>query len=155
MAEQPWIFVVVQDRHLLKQLSDRVKATFVEAVPSSASQALVDATLHAAFIERLHDPDFDVFYGAGTLVVICARRTDPFVVADCWLAAENLMLGATALGLGTCCIGAALATLRSPETKAALAMPVDVHAVAPIVVRVPTGMAAAVPRREPEVISWK
>jgi nitroreductase len=96
-----------------------------------------------------------VFYGAGTLIVICARRTDAFVVADCWLAAENLMLAATALGLGSCCIGAAVDALNSKETKAALGLPADVHAVAPIVIGVSAGVTAAVPRREPEIVSWK
>lgn len=113
------------------------------------------SSLHGEFIERLQDPEFDVFYGAGTLIVICARRMDPFVVADCWLAAENLMLAATALGLGTCCVGAAVEALNSQEMKAALGMPADVHAVAPIAVGVPAGGAPPVPRREPEILSWK
>ena len=60
---------------------------------------------------------FCVFYDASTLIVICAKPMGPFVSADCWLAAENLMLAASALGLGTCCIGSAIPALNSPEAK--------------------------------------
>jgi nitroreductase len=156
MHEQPWVFVVVQERQLLKWLSDHVKATWAEqAVPASMRHAPHATTLHAEFVERLSDPDFDVFYNAGTLIVVCARRTDPFVIADCWLAAENLMLAAYALGLGTCCIGAATATLNAPKAKMALGMPADVTAIAPIVVGVQAGSAAPVARKEPEIVSWR
>ena len=156
MLEQPWLFAVVQDPELLRRLSGSVKATWARAaVPKSERRAGRASGLHAEFIERLQDPAFDVFYGAGTLIVICARRMDAFVVADCWLAAENLMLAATALGLGTCCIGAAAEALNSAEMKAAVGIPADVHAVAPIVVGVPEGSPAPVPRREPAIVSWK
>jgi nitroreductase len=156
MLEQPWLFVVVQDRELLRQLSDRVKATWTrEAIPESERRAGRASGLHGAFIERLQDPGFDVFYGAGTLIVICARRIDTFIAADCWLAAENLMLAATALGLGTCCIGAAVEALHSKDIKAAIGMPADVHAVAPVIVGVPAGSPPPMARREPEIVSWK
>ena len=156
MHEQPWLFVVVQDRQILKRLSDQVKATWArEAIPPPRLRVAGGSALHADFIARLEDPAFDVFYNAGTLIVICARRTDPFVVADCWLAAENLLLAATALGLGTCCIGAAVTALNAPDIKQMLGVPADVHAVAPIIVGVPEGIAAPVSRREPEILSWR
>jgi nitroreductase len=156
MHEQPWLFVVVQDPHVLKDLSDRVKATWAdEAVARSVPHARGAADLHAAFVKQVEDPAFDVFYGAAALVIICARRLDRFVVADCWLAAENLILAACALGLGTCCIGAAVDTIEAPDTKMALGIPADVHAVAPIVVGVPAGTPAPSARREPQVIAWK
>jgi nitroreductase len=65
------------------------------------------------------------------------------------------MLAATALGLGTCCVGAAVEVLNSADMKADLGIPADVHAVAPIIVGVPEGSPPAVPRREPEIVSWK
>ena len=39
------------------------------------------------------------------LIVISAVAESPWAVEDCSLAAENLMLAASAAGLGTCCIG--------------------------------------------------
>ena len=132
-----------------------MKAAWVDhGLPESGRHLAHGAELHAEFIKSLENPAFDVFYGAGTLVVICARRTDAFVAADCWLAAENLMLAATALGLGTCCIGAAVPTLNTPAAKTLIGLPPDIYAVVPIVVGVPEGSVAPVARREPEIVSW-
>jgi nitroreductase len=65
------------------------------------------------------------------------------------------MLAAAALGLGTCCVGAAVPALNTAEVKAVLRIPADVHAVAPIIVGVPAGTVAPAARREPQVISWR
>lgn len=81
------------------------------------------------------------------LIVVCAKPMGPFVSADCWQAAENLMLAASALGLGTCCIGSAIPALNSPEAKSELGIPADVEAVAPIIVGVPSGPATEVQER--------
>jgi nitroreductase len=156
MLEQPWAFVVVQDPEALRRLSDRAKAMWVgEAAPPPELHMEDESGIHRGFAERLADPAFDIFYHATTLIVICARRMDRFVVADCWLAAENLMLAANALGLGTCCIGAAVPALNTPDGKADLGMPADFTAVVPIVVGVPSGIVSPVSRREPEILSWK
>jgi nitroreductase len=155
MLEQPWEFVVVQDPGRLRRLSDRAKAIWSGEAGRAAGIHLADVSnLHGEFVRRLADPAFNVFYDAPTLIVICARRLDPFVVADCWLAAENLMLAAYALGLGTCCIGAAVGALNSEESKADLGIPAEVTAVVPIAVGVPARVAEAAPRRTPHVLVW-
>jgi nitroreductase len=152
---EPWAFVVVQDRSLLKRLSDRAKGKWAgEASHDRDLHPAGDPAMSQAFAERVADPAFCIFYDASTLIVICARMRGPFVEADCWLAAENLMLAATALGLGTCCIGSAIPVLNSPETKAELGIPADVQAVAPIIVGVSSGAAGDVPRKAPEIVSW-
>jgi nitroreductase len=133
MHAEPWAFAVIQDRALLKKYSDLAK----NALSSERADAAV-AHPHAASASRaasrLSQPDFNIFYDASTLIVVCARPLGPFVVADCWLAAENLMLAACAMGLGTCCIGFAVHMLNRPEVKAELGIPADVVAVAPIIV---------------------
>jgi len=153
MHMEPWTFVVVQDEAMLKRFSDRAKASWV-------AEAAKYRDLHAppaagGFAARLADPSFSIFYDAGTLIVICAKAMGPFVVADCWLAAENIMLAACALGLGTCCIGSAVPALNTPEAKAELHIPAEVTAVVPIVVGIPAGGAVEVPRKDPEILLWK
>ena len=143
MLEQPWVFAVVQDRKVLDALSTRAKALW-EADPG-----------HAALARRFAERHASVFYDASTLVVIGARAVNTFVVADCWLAAENLMLAAAALGLGTCVIGSALSALNTPEGKAAAGIPADVTAIAAMIVGVPAAPAQPVPRHDPEIVSWK
>ena len=156
MHTEPWAFVVVQDDAMLKRLSDRAKERWAkDAAHYRDLHAAVHATTASALAERFASPDFCVFYDASTLIVICARPMGPFVAADCWLAAENLILAACALGLGSCCIGSAIPALNSPDVKSELGIPADVEAVAPIVVGVPSGPGTEVPRKDPHVLYWK
>ena len=156
MHEEPWAFVVVQNRALLKRYSDVAKGNW--ATEASRYRELhrgTDAAAANAFAERFASPDFCVFYDAPALIAICAKHPGPFAAADCWLAAENLMLAACALGLGSCCIGSAIPALNSPATKAELGIPSSVEVVAPIIVGVPSTAAVDSPRRPPEILAWK
>lgn len=74
------------------------------------------------FQSILENPEFDIFYHAPALIVISAAA-GPWIVEDCALAAENLMLAACAAGLGTCWIGFAQEWLGTPEGKSSLKRP--------------------------------
>jgi nitroreductase len=155
MHVEPWLFVVVQDRDALKRCSDVARATILE-------QPHVYKDLHdpsptpknGGFLKALGSPEFNIFYNAGTLILVCARMTNAFVAADCWLAAGQVMLAATALGLGTCCIGSALPAVNTEAVKADLGIPDDVTVVAAIIVGVPGRAAAPTTRQPPRILSW-
>lgn len=148
MHEEPWAFVIVQDRNRLKRLSDRAKELLLAEAGKHADRGGHELDFFA-------DPDFNVFYNAGTLIVICGRTAGPYVAADCWLAAENLMLAATSMGLGTCVIGCALLALNTPEWKAELGIPADLSAIAPVIVGVPSEGGAPTSRKEPVILAWR
>lgn len=148
-------FVVVQHPRRLDRLSELTKARWTELAHKDPELHLAASLVPELDLSRGGDPAFDVFYGATTLIVICARRPDPFAAADCWLAAENLMLAAEALGLSTCCVGAVTMALNSAEMRLELAIPPVFTAVAPIVVGVPAKQAPPLDRRVPDVIAWK
>jgi nitroreductase len=93
-------------------------------------------------------------YNASTLVVIGAAERGPYTDADCWLAAGNLMLAACEGGLGTCCIGFAVAMLNTPEVKAQIGLHANGVAVAPLIVGYASAVPAPVPRAEPTIASW-
>jgi nitroreductase len=149
MHGEPWAFAILQDTEALTRVSDRAKALFAE----EARRLHLDRSAHA--LDIFSSPEFNIFYNASTLIVICARPMGPFVAADCWLAAENLMLAAHAMGLGTCVIGSALLALNTPEGKAELGIPSDFDAFASIIAGVPTGEPPLSSRNEPTVLSWK
>jgi nitroreductase len=88
-------------------------------------------------------------------VVIGAQVPGPFVAADCWLASENLMLAACAMGLGTCVIGSAVAALNLPDVKSELGIPATFSAIAPVIVGVPSGARLVTARKQPQVVVWK
>ena len=146
--EEPWTFAVIQDKKLLDRLSESAK----KKVYSEAQSATSDQAKHTLHV--VDKPDFHVFYNAGTLIVIYRKLEGSFVVADCWLAAENLLLAAYAQGLGTCVIGFAVSTLNTPEWKAELKIPAGMTAVAAVIVGVPTGETPTVPRKPAEILTW-
>jgi len=149
MHEEPWAFVVVQNQALLQRVSDTAKPIFVEELRHRNAHGASQSFDH--FIR----PDFNIFHGASTLIIICARPLGSFVVADCWLAAENLLLAASAMGLGSCVIGSAVAALNIHKVKKELGIPDEYSAVAPIIIGVPSGETPPTSRKEPAILSWK
>ena len=147
--EEPWAFVILQDASALKRISDRAKPLFAEEV----HRAHLDRGGHA--LEIFGRPDFNLFYNAGTLIVIGAVTTGPFIAADCWLAAENLMLAACSMGLGSCVIGSALPALNNPDVKTEIGIPAGFTAFAPIIVGHPSGETPPTSRKEPKILAWK
>ncbi len=149
MHDEPWAFVVVQDPVLLQRFSNMAKPLFVEEVRHRNAHGAGHS------FEHFTRPDFNIFHGADTLILICAKPLGPFVAADCWLAAENLMLAASAIGLGSCVIGSAVAALNIHKVKTELGIPDEYSVIAPIVVGVSSGETPATSRKEPHILSWK
>ncbi len=121
--QQPWLFTVVRDKELLARISREAKAHMLK------TSAAALASHH--FQSVLENPEFDIFYHAPALIVISAPA-GPWIVEDCALAAENVMLAACAAGLGTCWIGFAQGWLGTPEGKSALKLSSTIVPVAPI-----------------------
>jgi len=142
--QQPWLFTVVRDKALLARISREAKAHMLR------TSAAALASHH--FQSVLENPEFDIFYDAPAMIVISASA-GPWIVEDCALAAENVMLAACAAGLGTCWIGFAQGWLGTPEGKSALRLSSTTVPVAPIIVGHPKTAAAPVPRTTPK-IDW-
>jgi nitroreductase len=140
---QPWTFTVVRDQGLLDRISDDAKSHML-ATLTAGPQADRYRTM-------LGDADFQIFYHAPVLILISGVVQRPWVVEDCALAAENLMLAAHSEGLGTCWIGFAQRFLNTPEGKNALGLPATSMPVAPIIVGYPKAEIAPVARKEPEI----
>ena len=149
MHEEPWIFAVVQDRALLNRISDNAKERI------RADKQGVDTPQARHMLEIVNMQDFHIFYNANTLVLICCKGQEGPAIADCWLAAQNFMLAACSKGLGTCVIGLSLGELNTSKTKAELGLPEDLTVVAPMIVGVPAGETAVVPRKAPHILVWK
>lgn len=146
MHQEQWGFIIVQDKKLLLQLSAIAKPIFLEQVKQQAlhnTQALDD----------FNQADFNIFYNANTLILICGKAAVPFVEADCWLAAENLMLAACAMGLGSCVICSALPAFSIAKVRSMLAIPADYTVVAPIIVGYPDDEITQSKRKSPLILT--
>ena len=141
--QQPWMFTVVRDQSVLDRISLDAKTHMRANMPVGP--------LGDHLQVRLSDPDFHIFYHAPALILISAEAQGPWIVEDCALAAENLMLSAYAAGLGSCWIGFAQGFLNTQEGKATLGLPAACVPVAPIIVGYPKVPAPPVARKEPKV----
>ncbi len=143
--QQPWAFTVVRDQILLDTISRQAKQHMLSTMQGNR---------HAAhFQSHLESDDFHIFYHAPVLIVISAVEEGPWIVEDCSLAAENLMLGAFGKNLGSCWIGFAQSYLNTPKGKALLNMPEQWIPIAPIIIGHASSLPDAVARHKP-VIQW-
>lgn len=145
LNQQPWAFAVYQGKARLKDYSDRAKDHFLLA-------ELPPFGMHKRG-NTLTDPNFNIFYNASTLVVICAKP-DYNAAEDCSLAAQTFMLAAHSMKLGTCPIGIARPWLQRREIKEELKIPPNYTPVFPMTLGYPAGEPSSTPRNEPEIISW-
>ena len=143
--QQPWMFTVVRDKAVLDKLSRAAKSHMLANITPGAHSD--------HFRSLLSDPNFHIFYHAPVLVLISAAAYGPWIVEDCALAAENLMLAAHGVGLGSCWIGFAQSFLRTTEGKDLIDLPVSSVPVAPIIVGHPKAVPFDVPRKVPD-IQW-
>ena len=84
----------------------------------------------------------DAFYGAPTVVHPASPpRASSSAAEDCAMAAENMMLAADALGVGSCYIGQGVGRLRRPlrpgDSGRSWAIPGDHYAVCQVLLGYP------------------
>jgi nitroreductase len=148
MDLQPWAFFVVQGKAVLERLSSAAKTHLLDSVAPSSPLAKQK--------DMLADPSFNIFYGASTLIIVCADGSEQGEAGegaeDCCLAAENLMLAARAKDLGTCWVGFARPWLTTAKAKQELGIPSQWTPVAPIIVGQPRHMPPPPPRRAPKIV---
>jgi nitroreductase len=142
---QPWGFVIVRDRKVMKRLSDASKAELLNEIQRyPLDHPMKSYELH------LKDKSFNVFYNAPCLVFITGPADRSSVEIDCALAAAYFMLSAAARGLGTCWIGLG-SHISDPELLGELAVPENHRIVAPIIVGYPKSIPEPLEREEPQI----
>lgn len=145
MNAQPWHFTVITEPSVLDEISAKAKDWMLANI--------VPLPREDHFRDTLADPAFHLFYHAPALVVISTAARDQWAREDCALAAQNLMLAAVPMELGTCWIGFAQSWLNTDEGKDLLNLGRDMTVVAPIIVGHPKVEPPSVPRKQPAV-SW-
>lgn len=105
------------------------------------------------FLKRLQDKNFNLFYNAPVLILVIGSKNNALTDYNCSMCAENMMLAAHSLGIGSCWIGGASVIQQSEELMAELKIPQNYKIVAPLIFGYPGAMPPTPEKREP-VIFW-
>src|SRR5665811_1156801 len=124
---QPWRFMVVQNKEMLKKLSDYSKPILVKNLEGRKDAGAVN------FLKRLQDKNFNLLYNAPVLIFVIGIKNNALTDYDCSMCAENMMLAAQSLGIGSCWIGGAAVIQQSVELMAELKIPPNYRIVAPLI----------------------
>lgn len=147
MNSQSWCFSVIQNKSLLKDLSDGAKKYLLSI--------LNEQPILEKYKSSFENPDFNIFYNANTLLTIYSPDIDPKSQINCALAAQNVMLMAKSLGLGSCWIGFAQLFFNLRQTKDILEIPETYTAVSPLILGYPQNISGKIEKKSPNIIFWK
>lgn len=143
---QPWAFVVVADRRMIRRLSDESKKNLLNDMNVLKSPIL------RMYRPILSDENFNVFYNASCLVYITGPKDVHSARADCSLAAAYFMLSAAERGLGTCWVDLG-SYIKDPNTLEDLHIPKDHGIMAAIILGYPKAIPDRPPRNDPRILA--
>ena len=143
--KQPWRFVVVKNKQLIEEYDDRAKKAFLAAYKDTENPDLV------RYVQYLSKPTTRLFYGAPVLILVFASP-DVINDHDCALAAENMMLAAQSLGIGSCWIGLAGGLGYDTEFLKEVGVPEGHKLIAPLIFGYPAKENLKAPARNSDVI---
>ena len=153
---QPWRFVVITNRKRIKELSDMIKKFFKKLlvfVPLLSFNKSLKKLGESAKKRIVSDEDV-FFYNAPLLILICAEPKG-FALVDCTCAAQNMMLMARSLDIGSCWIGFADRAFSSGRLRNKAKVPKGLKVMASLVFGHPVKFTSIVPRKkEADVVEW-
>ena len=143
--DQPWKFVIINNKGMLKRISDESKKNIIARIAENANDYAV------RYEKLLHKESFNVFYNAPCLVLILGFPHLKNMYVDCALAACYLMMAATDRGLGTCWVNLG-ADIRDEQMLKELGIPKDCRIIAPIILGYPVEIPPPPKRKEPDIV---
>jgi nitroreductase len=143
--KQPWQFIVVLDKKMIKILSDEAKKNIIAGIRKQPDSPI------GSYLAQLEQESFNVFHNAPGLVYIVGNPKIPSLIFDVSLAAAYFMFSATSRGLGTCWIGLGR-EIRDPALLASIGVPDGFKIIAPLIVGYPRQIPPAPPRKEPKIL---
>jgi len=144
---QPWGFVVVQDQELLDSISNYCKPILVSHLKN------IHEGMSDEFRTLMERKDSSIFHHAPTVIMITGMTTSQFREIDCFLCAENMMLTAYTLGIGSCWIGSAGIAYDNKELMAGFRIPEGYGPVGTIAFGYPAEKPEAHDKKKPHV-TW-
>jgi F420 biosynthesis protein FbiB-like protein len=161
---QPWRFVVIKNKEMITRLSERAKKLWLSGLDRAGESSDPQVQRLANVMQR---PEFNIFYGAPVLILIFAtprasshegafaEAENIMLIDDCAAAAENMMLAARSLGIGSCWIGFGMPLDSDQEIRQELNVPDGYRLMAPLIFGYPVkDIEKAPPREEDVILNW-
>lgn len=153
---QNWTFTVLPDRAAVAELGERIGA-FFRKLNRLAERRLLRKSLkiigkpeldnyyqehYQSVVEGLQEWEQygrdRLFHGAAAVIVVASRPGGSCPMEDAMLAAQNILLAAHSMGLGSCLIGFAVEAMRNdPSIKTFIKIPAEETVYAVIAVGYP------------------
>jgi nitroreductase len=143
---QPWKFVIVNNREVMKRISDESKKNLLAAIAADPNAPSKN------YAGVLKNPGFNVFYDAPCLVILVGPRGYRSLLVDLALCASYFMFAAADRGLGTCWVNLG-SDVRDGKLRAELGLTDGLAIVAPIILGWPKIIPTAAPRNAPEILT--
>ncbi len=134
----PVRYIVITNKDKIKELSGKVK----EALSAEGGK----------YAERAKTDEDIIFYGAPLLILLVGDK-EKWTKTDCALSAENMMLQAQDMGLGSCYIGLMNRIGDDRETLGTLGIEGDQELYCPLIFGYPEEWPQE-KEREPKVQNW-
>ena len=143
MAREPWRFIIIEDKKLIKYVSDETKRVVQKMMPPLA--------------ERFTTEEDIICYNAPVLVLICAEK-DPqwsnLNLLDSVLATQNMFLKAYEMGLGTCFMGFVSFLNSKPDILKQIGVPENYELMVPFILGHPKTKQGTGKRKKHNVAKW-
>lgn len=155
---QPWKFIIVEDKKIIDELSKtaiaKIRKLF-KFIPlfKLFVRDLRDKRFVNALEKTAKSPSDTVFYNAPLLIMIANDTRYSDSEQDCRLAAQNMMLAAHALGIGSCFIGRAQVIpkkLLVERFNLPSGYDIKVH----LIFGYPEGVPRSLPPRKKDIVIW-
>ncbi|MDR0470376.1 MAG: nitroreductase family protein [Nitrososphaerota archaeon] len=143
MNRQPWRFIVIENKQLIKLVSDETKELVKQVLPHFATQFNTDQDV--------------ICYDAPMLILICSEKDPQWTqinLLDCALAAQNMFLKAYELGLGTCYMGFVSSLNSNPAFLRKLGIPENYNIQVPFIIGHPKTTQGNAARQKPNIYKW-
>lgn len=140
MDRQPWKFIIIEDKKLLKLISDETKVVVKQMMPPLAEQFCTQEDI--------------ICYNAPVLVLVCTEKDKQWEnlnLTDCVLATQNMFLKAYELGLGTCYMGFVNLLNSKPDVLQKIGVPDNYQMMVPFILGHPKAKQEQGKRNKPAV----
>ena len=143
MHREPWKFIVIEDKKLIKYVSDETKILVKQMMPPYAEKFSTEADV--------------ICYNAPALILVCTEKDKQWAnvnLLDSVLAAENMFLKAYELGLGACYMGFVVLLNSKLDVLKKIGIPENYEMMVPLILGHPKTKQGAGKRNKPDILKW-